>query len=300
MSSSSLPPEQSVRSFDLIDTVGDAYQFVFRNLHLIPAVMCLPLLIDILLILVADFTPLGDFIANEEVTPQWPPSTEFLLKITAALALAAMQVFSLVLFCTAWYRLILLGQARAYPRFFYPLNRRHLRLLGYSWLVGAVIAVLLLIVILLAFPLLGVGAGIGISHLILIPISFYILIVVPLRFSYLFPAVAVDERYRLADSWRHTRKQTLKLIGGSILCLLPATVAAGFLGADVSFGISITFGEETAAQPALPPFLLAVIAYLVSSFNSLVMAAFIAIAFRTSTGWVPEDPAADVAPPATL
>lgn len=300
MSTLSSPPAQPFRSFELIDTVGEAYQCVFNNIKLLPAVICLPLLLDAMMILATEFTPLGTLVLDQEAGAQWPPSGEQVVKILVSLGMASIQVFSLVLLYSAWYRLILLGPDRAYPRFFYPINPRHIRLFGYGWLVGGVVVLLTLCVILLAFPILGLGTGLAISHLLLIPVAFYIFFVIPLRFSYLFPAVAVDERYRLMDSWRHTRKQTLKLIGGSILCLLPATTVAGLLGADVSIGVSLTVGSDSATPPLLSPFFTEVLAYLVGTFNSLVIAAFIALAFKASTGWIPEEPAPGTGLPETL
>lgn len=299
MSTLSSPPEQSVRSFELIESVGEAYQIVFKNIRLLPAIICLPFVLDVLMILATEFTPLGEFIANEQIEAHWPPSGEYLLRLIATFGLLSVQFISIVLLYAAWYRFVLLGP-RSHPQYFYPIERRHLRLFGYCWLMVIIVLVLTGLVVLTGFLLLGLGTTFTLPHLILIPIGFYVFLVIPLRLSYLFPAVAVDERYSLMDSWRHTRKQTLKLIGGSILCLLPATTVAGVLGADVSLGVSVSLGTDAAATPLFSPFLLEALAYLVGTFNSLVIAAFIAIAFRRSTGWIPDDPAAEAGPSEAL
>ncbi len=300
MSTVSTPPEQANRSFELIETVGEAYQSVFKNIRLLPAIICLPLLLDILIKLVTEFTPVGALIANQEIAAQWPPSGEFLLKLLAVLAVAIVQIFSIVLLYVAWYRLVLLGAERAYPSYFYPVERRHIRLFGYSLLVAVIVLSFTAVAALIGVFALGVGTGFALSHLLLVPVVVYLFFVLPLRFSFLFPAVAVDEQYRLSDSWRHTRKQTLKLIGGAILCLLPATTLAGLLGVDSSMGFSVSLGADTTVTPVLSPLFAEVLSYLVGAFNSLVIASFIALAFKASTGWVPEYPDSEIELPKAL
>ena len=290
MNTISTPPEQSFGTFELMQTVGDAYQFLFSNIRLVPAVMCLPLLIDIVLRLVLEFSPLQDLSVEQETMAQWPPDGSTLAQMLIRLCLATVQIFSIVLLFTGWYRVHLLGPERARPQYFYPIERRHILALGYSWLIGVLVVLLTAAVALLSFAFLGFEVRFAVPHLLLIPIAFYIYVVLPLRFSYLFPAISVDERYGLQDSWRHTKKQTLKLIGGSILCVLPASTVAGLFGADTSFGISISIGFDAPAPAAFSPFVGEVISYLVGTFNSLVLASFIALAFRSSTGWVSEDP----------
>ncbi len=55
--------------------------------------------------------------------------------------------------------------------------------------------------------------------------------VIIVRFSLCLPAIATERRLRLADSWRLTRGNTLRLIGGGGLIWGPISFLTGFFGA---------------------------------------------------------------------
>lgn len=292
MTSTTLPPAQTPGSFDLMDVVGNAFTFVFSNVRFIPAAMCLPFVIDMLLRVTIDFGPLATVSVDQETLTQWPPDGSTVKLALYGLLVIAAQILTISLMFTAWYRLVLLGPERAAPKFFYPIERRHLRIFAFSCGIAVFIFLIAAAVMLLSLFITGFGTRFALLYVLLMPVFFFLYLVLPLRLSFVFPALAVDERYGLAESWRHTKKRTLVLLGGSILCVLPASILGGLLGTDMAISISITLGTEGSDEGLLPPIVSEIISYLAGTFNTLVLAGFIAMVFRVSTGWVAEEPGA--------
>ncbi len=292
MTSTTLPPAQTPGSLDLMDTVGNAFTFVFKNIRFLPAAMCLPFVVDMFLRLAIGFGPDADVSLDEETLKQWPPDRATVTLFLWGLLIIAAQIFSICLLFIAWYRLVLLGPERAAPRYFYPIEHRHWRVFACSCGIGILIFLISAVLVVPVFVLMGVASHFALMHIFLLPVLFFLWFILPLRFSFVFPALAVDERYGPADSWRHTKKRTLVLLGGSILCILPASIVGGLLGGDPAISISITtVGTDGDGGSLLPPIATEIVSYLAGTFNTLVLAGFIAMVFRVSTGWVAEEPA---------
>jgi hypothetical protein len=140
-------------------------------------------------------------------------------------------------------------------------------------------------------------AGLG-----LVPVAgFAILAYVMARLSFVFPAVSVDEDYRLRHAWTHTKGQGLRLIGAMVLAAVPMVVLVWVVSSILG---ALLFAEPAAApdQSDLPPgelmaafvdanrgalLLTQAITAAINYVLMALMVSAISIAFRTCTGWVP-------------
>jgi len=193
-----------------------------------------------------------------------------------------------------WYRIVLLGPA-GLVRPMLRWDARHWRVFAYAAGINAA-------TLIVQFPLTIALPSLASLIALLV---FY----VTARLSFVFPALAVEERYTLAHSWRHTQGQGVRLTIALLLAGLPlylgVTIIVGELFVAL-IGVPIAavaaLGPENAESVGeilaqVSPF--AVIAVMFA-FHALVMVVLavmftiVAMAFRTCTGWVPAAPAAVV------
>jgi hypothetical protein len=114
-----------------------------------------------------------------------------------------------------------------------------------------------------------------------------------------FPAVSVDEKYRLRHAWTHTKGQGLRLLGATVIAAVP--MVALVWGVNEILG-ALLFAEPAPGQDGLPAVAqmaafveanlgaLLLIQTITAAINYVLMAlmvSVISIAFRTCTGWVP-------------
>jgi hypothetical protein len=128
-----------------------------------------------------------------------------------------------------------------------------------------------------------------------------VLTYVMMRLSFVFPAVAVDEAYRLKHSWTHTKGQGLRLLGALILTAIPMLAllwtASALFGAFLFTEPVAPAGQGSAAPEAQVEAFFAensvaifVSQVVLAALNYVLMAlvvSVVSIAFRTCTGWVP-------------
>ncbi|MEE9209106.1 MAG: hypothetical protein V3U23_01540, partial [Kiloniellales bacterium] len=122
---------------------------------------------------------------------------------------------------------------------------------------------------------------------------------VMIRLSFVFPAVSVDEKYRLRHAWTHTKGQGLRLLGVTVIAAAP--MVALVWGVHEILG-ALLFAEAAPGQDGLPAVAqmeafvdanlgaLLLIQTVTAAINYVLMAlmvSVISIAFRTCTGWVP-------------
>ena len=265
------PPPEAVRKLPIFQTVAEAYGMVFSHLPSLAKAAALPFAISLGISFTAQ---------TEAISPE-----RFVL-------VNALNLFPEAYFGVAWIRFVLLGARRAAPTTLPPIMPRHLHFLRFA----------ALMMLLTALPGLGIMAEYRPlaefdgdpspelrAEVMLNMLPFMIMVVVALvlvlRFSFVFPAVAVDEAYGLADSWRHTRGQAIRLIAGLAISMIPMTIASLFLGAALSAG---------AGAPASPGLVFLVSNMALSYVVLALYFAFVSIAFRECTGWIP---AAQAGPP---
>ncbi len=260
------PPQDAVRKLPVFRTVAEANAMVFGNLPSLAKAAALPFALSLGI----------SFMAQGS---SFSPALGLLFSL--------LGLIPETYFGVAWHRFVLLGAARAAPSSLPPLAPRHWRFLGYA-IVMLMITGLPYLGLINAMQPLGTVEGEPPPELLAEVFSnmlpFLVLLIVAfvliLRFYFVFPAVAVDERYGLAESWRHTRGQALRLFLGQLVLVLPVALLA-YLIAAASMG----------GDPRTPG-LAATIATTLFFYIGMGLAfAFVSLAFRKCTGWIPEEPA---------
>ncbi|MCH9000473.1 MAG: hypothetical protein IID48_19730 [Proteobacteria bacterium] len=276
------PPPLALRKLPVGATFAEAYSLVFGRLGLLVKAAVFPYLISAVLV----------------VFSLTAPSNWALAMLVMILSFVPYTIFSV-----SWHRLTLLGPSAGAPSLTPAWERRHWRFLGYIWAVtligyGLSIAIMLSGV-LLAVPL-GESAVLIVALVVVVGGSIAFLYMM-MRLSFVFPAVAVDEAYRLAHAWTHTRGQGFRLIGLMILTVVPMIVVSWALGGILGFPLIGDLAMPTGTEGAPPeaamqdfvagnmaPFI--VFQLIMAAVNYLLtalMVSAISIAFRSCTGWVP-------------
>ncbi|MFQ6017228.1 MAG: hypothetical protein ACE5KF_03450 [Kiloniellaceae bacterium] len=280
------PPPAAIRLLPVGETFFEAYGTVFSQLRSVFKAAAVPFVLSILIVLL-----------SLRARDDW-----FLNVLLTLLSFAPYTIFGV-----AWHRLTLLGPATGTPPLIPGWRRRHWRFFGYA-LVVILTVYALSIPFVLVGTLLTATAGNGTlspmagAAIVMAVIGFLIgVLYVVMRLSFVFPAVAVDERYALRDSWRHTRNQGFRLLGAVILTALPMVLiiwaVSAAMGAYLMPDLSTLAARETASvettlqaileENAVPLILSQLVLAAVSYVLMALVVAVISIAFRTCTGWVP-------------
>ena len=293
MSQTTPPLPAAVRKLPVLAALSEAYAVVFTRIGLLLRAIVLPFLVSMLLVALSLYVQLN----------MRPTAISILAILLAVLGFVPYTIFGV-----SWHRLTLLGPGTARPPLFPGWRHRHWRFLGYG------IGISLIVVI---FGTFVAGAGTALAMLfgggpelpggtVLLIITSVVAVLILvlyllLRLSFVFPAVAVDEAYRLKHSWAHTHKQGFRLMGALILTCIPIVIAilviqfiAGF--ASLPQAVTAPDLESLPAHEAARQFLEknAVFFIVFEVFgiiaNYLFMAlvvSLVSIAFRICTGWVP-------------
>ena len=264
------PPEQAVARLPIVATVVSAFTVTYR---------------DPVLLLRAAAGGLILIAAASAIFLVVPNAATMMLVLFIA-PLAAYSHFGV-----NWYRIVLLGpQGLVRPSLRW--DRRHWRVFGYALAINLA-TLLVQVPLTLALPFLGTVIALGVFY-------------VTARLSFIFPALAAEENYSLALSWRHTQGQggvrlTVALLAAAIPLYLLLSIVLGQIFAIL---IGVPVAAIAAAGPGNPEIIaqiaaqispVAVMAVVMISFALLmavlaVLFAIVAIAFRTCTGWVPAGP----------
>ncbi|MCH6587780.1 MAG: hypothetical protein IH805_05650 [Proteobacteria bacterium] len=280
--SQTTPPPLALRKLPVGATFAEAYSLVFGRLGLLVKAAAFPYLISTVL----------------AVLSLTAPSNWALAMIVVILGFVPYTIFGV-----SWHRVTLLGPSAGAPSMTPAWKRRHSRFLGYA-LAVTLIGYGLVLVIVLSGALLAMPLGASAELILALAIVFGGLVVffyMIMRLSFVFPAVAVDEAYRLAHAWTHTRGQGFRLIGLMILTALPMIVAywvlGGILGLAFLGDLTMPMGTEGVPPEAVmqdfvagstAPFIVfQLIMTAVGYLLTALMVSAISIAFRSCTGWVP-------------
>lgn len=141
----------------------------------------------------------------------------------------------------AWHRACLLDEVPPLVR----LGSLEFRYFGYTILLGVMLYVIFIILGLIAgFAIAGANFGnsLGVTYLVVAALSIAVFLAFG-RFSLTFPGIAVrDRRMNLRTSWGFTKGNSWRILGGTLLCLIPALVVsliAGLIG-EVSLPLVIS------------------------------------------------------------
>lgn len=270
-----IPPPRPVRRLPVIQTVSATYGFVFGNLRWFVRAALVPYVMSTLL-----------FALQVQIPAEESPGL--------ALLLIALGLIPYTLFAVSWHRLALLGPAAAVPPIVPPWRPQHSRFLGFFILVTLIgyFVVLPLGILVGGLVMASVEEVPTLALVLLVPCVTIAMFYLTLRLSFVFPAISVDERYGLAESWRHTAGQGMRLLGAMTLAILPIalTIAALFL---IFAGAPLETPPGLPAEVAAPgPSLAAAVVFQVLSsvlgyLLTAVMVSVMSFAFRACTGWVP-------------
>lgn len=242
------PPPGPVAPLSFGRTVSESFRLLSRNFSALAKVSAIPF---VLTLLIGDLAPYLDPLTNRLV---WDFGIELPWTLMAV----------------AWIRHLLLesaGEARVFPK----LHRRQLRFLGYALLLSFIYLPLTL------FPQIADFFSIQDADREIAYWALYIpLLYISLRLGFIYLAVAVDEAYSLRLAWQHTRGISLTLfLAVGLAVMLPWAL------------FSQVFGLIPGADS--PLFFIAAIAwYLGLWVVEGAYLAFLIVAFRRATGWVPK------------
>ncbi len=275
------PPPLALRKLPVIETVKEAYARVIGSPHLLVRAALVPFCLSVALVVLSFTVPLGSVLGY---------------------LIGFLGLLPYTFFGVAWHRLTLLGPVAGAPPLRPAWESRHWRFLGYllvTSLIGASAMAAIFSVGLMAIkPDSGsLPAAAGLMPIAGIAIVAYIMI----RLSFVFPAVSVDESYRLRHAWTHTKGQGLRLLVATILAAAPMVAlvwgVSALLGALLFTGAAPAMGEDGVSPIAqMAAFVDANLGALMLSqaisaaINYVLMAlmvSVISIAFRICTGWVP-------------
>ena len=279
--SQTTPPPAALQKLPVMATVSEAYGRVLGNLALLARAALLPFLMTLALVVVS-----------------FPMAASPLL---AGLAMI-LGFLPYTIFGVSWHRLTLLGPTAGAPPLVPAWARRHWRFLGYLaavTLIGYGVAVMVLSI---ALTVAQPGAEVmPLAWSVVLIAGAFILAYVMMRLSFVFPAVAVDEAYRLRHAWTHTKGQGLRLLAAVLVTAVPMLaltwVLSALFGAFLVVETGATPDQYSAAPEAQMESFIAE-NFLVIFISQVVMAALnyvlmallvsvVSVAFRTCTGWVP-------------
>jgi hypothetical protein len=279
--SDATPPRAALRKLPVIETAKEAYTRVFGNPRLLVRASLVPFCLSLALIALGLSVP-----------------------VVSALGylFAILTLLPYTLFGVAWHRLTLLGPTAGAPPLLPSWRQRHWRFLGYLLAVMLIGSGATAVVVSLGLAVLQPESDSLRTGLSLMPVAgFAIVAYVMARLSFVFPAVSVDEDYRLRHAWTHTKGQGLRLIGATVLAAVPMVVLVWVVSSILG---ALLFTEPAAApgQSDLPPgalmaafvdanrgalLLTQAITAAINYVLMALMVSVISIAFRTCTGWVP-------------
>lgn len=245
------PPSGTVAPLPLWPTIATAYRLVVANAAALAKFATLPFILQLIVVDLANLLePPFDRIA-------WDAGLEV----------------GWTLLGVAWLRHLLLMQSTK-GRFFPILTRRHLRFLGYSLLL-AIIGLPVTFFPYLAESLPKDGYWQETVWWTLYLGGLYI----ALRFSFIYAAVAVDERYSLSLAWQHTRAISQNLF----LAVGVATV----LPWQIFNHLSPLLLNQLSEQPEAVLLAYSLIWNAALWLLQGTYLAVVVVAFREVTGWVP-------------
>lgn len=142
------------------------------------------------------------------------------LMLLRFLAMQVALMISYVIFAVTWHRYALLGR-EAPPTLVPSVQRRHMRFL----LISIGISVILGLLFGLFVTVIGL---LRIQSSLVIILALVALGAIFVRWQMIFPAIAIDRSLSLANSWRLTRGQGIRLFWALLLSALPF-VLSGFV-----------------------------------------------------------------------
>ena len=240
------PSPDAMASFATWAALAESCQLLSNNAGTLARIIVVPILLSMSIIFIA---PL--------VSPLWQDVLMTLLFL-----------LGWILFSVSWLRLLLLDD-RSIRRFFPRLERRHLRVAGY-----ALLLILIDLPLVFTWHFLDEEPQAAQTTEVLYWLAYIFLGFIKLRFAFVYPAAAIDERYSLKLAWQHSHSASLPLLTAFLIAIV-----APFAG--LSYGLSELMDKEQWAYISWALWHVSV--WMIEA----IYLAIIAIAFRCCAGWVP-------------
>ncbi len=272
------PEAGSVRRFPLLALVRASYNFVFEYKMLLPFVLLQPALIYLGLLLLLD---IGGFDSSGGEGPGRDLEGHVTFSVNGVALMLVLFAPASLLF-VAWHRIILLANAGGPPYWFYAPRKRHWKYFGYmsaglfAGIFSLVFSAIAATVIMAFLASLAGFLALLFYYLFLatLPAAYVILFV---KFSFIFPAIAIDEPIGLSDAWYRTMSITWPLSVGFLLCFLP--------GVLLLLAMNVALFDVIKGSGGVPIWLEAANLFVLS-YSSLVAVTFISFSFQSVTGWI--------------
>lgn len=273
--SSDQPPRDAVQTFPVFASLQEAYGTLFGNLGLFFRLAAVPFVISVAISLFA---------------------VPFQQNIWILLPLSLLAYIPHTIFAVAWHRRTLLGPEATLASQPVSWQPRHWRFLGYTALAFILIPGVIVAIGILASTLLNnLSAALGLTILALSGLA---AVYVEVRLSFALPAAAVEEKYGLGDSWRHTRQQVWRILAAYLLVLIPFIFAVLLFGLVLGaiagiIGLAVYGTEAEMAASTFGNVAGVLINMLLTYPIAAMMISILSIAFRDCTGWIPHDQIAE-------
>lgn len=264
--------------FPLLALVRASYNFVFEYRALLPLVLLQPALIYLGLSYLLD---MGGFTFSDDAGYGRDLQGHMGFSVNGVALILGLFLPASLLFVT-WHRFILLADAEGRPRWFYAMRKRHWKYFGFmsAGLFAGIFSLAFSAIaatVVMAF-LASLAGFLALTFYFVfmatLPAAYVILFV---KFSFIFPAMAVDESIKLSDAWYQTMNITWPLSIGFLLCFLP--------GMLLVVGMNVALIDIIKGSLGVPLWLEAANLFVLS-YSSLVGVTFITFSFQSATGWV--------------
>ncbi|WP_417431096.1 hypothetical protein [Kiloniella sp.] len=202
--------DQTDNSIAIGEGISTAFSLLFSNLATAFKLAIMPV-ISILIIAVVLFFFVVQLILDIQANPS--PDLPVMYSIVT-IGIAVLVTLIPIQYFTAWIRFLNTGNASISETFVFNLKKRHFVIFGKSFLLYIVMNIAIAIAVgLITFAF---SASEMLSAIALI-IAIFLIFVVALRLSYVFPAAALDQPYSFFKSWTDTKGQWLSLLVSFII-----------------------------------------------------------------------------------
>jgi hypothetical protein len=297
--SSTEPPAAARGKLPVLGTFKETYRAVFSE-HLgdLPKASAVPFLLALVFTaayMAVNLQDLSDVLAGNDPSPEG--ATGSLLN----LVLLPISFVPYVIFAVAWHRLLLLGPGDAPATLVPSWKGCHWKYLWYGILVtiivyGLLVVVLIPVIAIAAFSGMGYPGTTGLSWVAItsfLAIALFICLLPYLyaRWCLAFPAIAVDERFGLRDSWRLSRGQGWRIVAAAVLVVLPFVVALIIAGQLVAGSLIAAAATADLSTIMTSLFVTSLVNMAVGFVVMALIVTMVTVAFRTLTGWIPSSQA---------
>jgi hypothetical protein len=202
-------------------------------------------------------------------------------------------ILIVVVYAIFWYRYILLGPAGALKFGVAAFNGMLWRSLGGGLVVAATCLVVVLVTVTAtallggtAMTMLGLEQGVAtvILMILMIVVGYGPPLALALRMSLIFPAIALGEKFTLAESWSATRGSTGRMLGAILAVVAPTMALLMALNFGIFFALGFDILEPEGAWAAIDYWWISLALAPLGYLPMTLFCTIVAIGFRDLSG----------------